>query len=169
MPSMMPMPMPMPGQMGGGWPMSSGPMTDLGSIQGAGPTGQRLLQSIRNNPTTAPSGYCYRGVKNHMRSIGVNLTGGSAYQAAGQLANNPRFREIRVSRDQLRQLPAGAVVVWDRDPNNRSSGGGKQHGHISISDGRGNEIADRPRRQMTNYGPRFRVFIPRDTPGGGGQ
>lgn len=83
--------------------------------------------------------------------------------AADQLANDRRFREVRVSRDQLRSLPAGAVVVWDRDSANRSpSGAGKIHGHISIATGDGREAADRIRPQMTNYGPRFRVFIPAD-------
>jgi hypothetical protein len=106
-------------------------------------------------------------VKSHLARVGVNLTGCSAYQAADQLARNPRFTEVRVSRQQLRSLPAGAVVVWDRDPSNHSSGGGKQHGHISISDGQGHEYSDKPRNQMTNYGPRYRVFVPRDGQGTG--
>lgn len=176
MPSMMPMPMPMPGpgQPGWGgqpsWPMSTGPMMDVGSMRGAGPTGQALLNSMRNTPVPPGCcpGYCYRGVKHHLRQVGVNLQGGSAYQAADQLARNPRFREVRVSRDQLRSLPAGAVVVWDRDPSNRGKGG-KLHGHISIADGNGREFSDKPRAQMTNYGPRYRVFIPRDTPNAGQQ
>lgn len=176
MPSMLPLPMPMPmPQSGGGygpngyggqnsWPLSSGPLSDVGAFANTGPTGQSLLQSMRNRPIPpgCSPGYCYRGVKAHLRTIGVNLQGNSAFQAADQLAQNPKFAEVRVSRDQLRSLPAGAVVVWDRDPSNRSSGGGKRHGHISISDGRGHEYSDKPRNQMTNYGPRFRVFVPRD-------
>ncbi len=147
--------------------MSTGPMTDIGSMRGAGPTGQALLQSMRDNPFPpgARCGLCFRGVKHHLRQVGVNLHGGSAFMAADQLARHPRFQEIRVSRDQLRSLPAGAIVVWDKDPSNRSRNGGKEHGHISIADGRGHEFSDKPRNQMTNYGPRFRVFIPRDTPG----
>ena len=156
----MPMPMPMPGgfpNMGGYPPFSGGhnaPPISPGAMHNATPTGQRLLQSIRNCPTPASPGYCYRGVKQHMRQVGVNLTGGSAYQAADQLAQRPdRFREVTVSRAQLKQLPPGAVVVWNRSP-------GKPHGHISIATGDGREASDRIRNQMTNRQASYRVFIP---------
>lgn len=117
---------------------------------------QSLMRSIRNNPVPprCSPGYCYRGVKHHLRQIGVNLTGGSAYMAADQLAATGRFREVRVERSQLRSLPAGAVVVWNR-------GNGRRHGHISIAMGDGREASDRVRRQIVNYPNSFRVFIPR--------
>ena len=120
--------------------------------------GSRLASSIRNRPVppNCRPGYCYRGVKHHLRQVGVNLTGGSAYMAADQLARSGRFREVRVSRQQLRSLPAGAVVVWDRNPS-----AGKRHGHISIATGDGREASDRIRRQSVNYPSRHRVFIPR--------
>ena len=158
----MPMPMPMPGYppMGGYPPFSGGhnaPPIGPGALRNATPTGRRLAQSIMNSPVppNCRPGYCYRGVKHHLRQVGVNLTGGSAYQAADQLAQRPdRFREVSVSRDQLRQLPPGAVVVW-----NRSSG--KPHGHISIATGDGREASDKIRNQITNRAASYRVFIPR--------
>lgn len=158
----MPMPMPMPGYppMGGYPPFSGGhnaPPIGPGALRNATPTGRRLAQSIMNRPVppNCRPGYCYRGVKHHLRQVGVNLTGGSAYQAADQLAQRPdRFREVSVSRDQLRQLPPGAVVVW-----NRSSG--KPHGHISIATGDGREASDKIRNQITNRAASYRVFIPR--------
>lgn len=142
--------LPMSGRMATG----DGPQQAMGSGTNSA-VGSALLQSINRNPVPpgCRPGYCYRGVKHHLRQIGVNLTGGSAYQAADQLANSDRFREVQVSREQLRSLPAGAVVVWNR-------GNGRRHGHISIAMGDGREASDRIRRQITNYPNSFRVFIP---------
>lgn len=130
--------------------------TSLNGVQANQGVASTLLNSIRANPVPprCRPGYCYRGVKHHLRQIGVNLTGGSAYQAADQLARSGRFREVQVDRSQLRSLPAGAVVVWNR-------GNGRRHGHISISMGDGREASDRIRNQITNYPNSFRVFIPR--------
>ena len=159
----MPMPMPMPGgypPMGGYPPFSGGhnaPPIAPGALRNATPTGRRLAQSIMNRPVppNCRPGYCYRGVKHHLRQVGVNLQGGSAYQAADQLAQRPdRFREVSVSRDQLRQLPPGAVVVWNRSA-------GKPHGHISFAPGDGREASDKIRNQITNRPASYRVFIPR--------
>jgi hypothetical protein len=85
----------------------------------------------------------------------VQLTGGSAYQAADQLARSDRFREVSVSPDQLRSLPPGAVVVWgrtDRSP----------HGHISVALGNGQEASDHIQTQMTSLrgAQNYRVFVP---------
>jgi hypothetical protein len=129
--------------------------TSAGNLQSNSNVASTLLNSIHRSPVPprCRPGYCYRGVKHHLRQIGVNLTGGSAYQAADQLASSGRFREVQVSRGQLRSLPAGAVVVWNR-------GNGRRHGHISIATGDGREASDRIRRQITNYPNSYRVFLP---------
>lgn len=98
---------------------------------------------------------CYRFVKEGLAAEGVNLTGRHAYMAADQLAVNPNFEEVRVNRDQLDDLPAGAVVVWDR--NLRAN---HPSGHISVSLGDGREVSDRIRPQTTAYRSTFRVFLP---------
>lgn len=145
---------------GGGMPMNApaggAAPASLNGVQVDRGAASTLMNSIRNNPVPprCRPGYCYRGVKHHLRQIGVNLTGGSAYQAADQLARSGRFREVQVPRSQLRSLPAGAVVVWNR-------GNGRRHGHISIAMGDGREASDRVRRQITNYPNSFRVFVPR--------
>lgn len=142
------------GQPGGGPWGPSGPLPGLGPSNSNNPITRTVMNSIRQNPTVAQPGYCYRGVKHHLNKAGVNLTGGSAYMAADQLARDNRFQEIRVPRDQLRNLPEGAIVVWNR-------GAGKPHGHISIATGDGREASDRIRNQMTNYPTQHRVFVPR--------
>jgi hypothetical protein len=128
-----------------------------GDVSGSD-TGCRLADAAERVPGEMCSrgGHCYHGVKMALNSIGVNLAGSSAYMAADQLAGNSQFREVSVSCQQLPSLPRGAVVVWGRQGNHPD-------GHISIADGRGNEYSDKVRRQMTNYGQSYRVFIPTDS------
>lgn len=85
---------------------------------------------------------------------GVTLTGRHAYMAANQLARSSKFKEIQVAPQDLPKLPAGAVVVWGK--------GSSKSGHISIADGKGNEISDFVGRQMTSHygGAKPRVFLP---------
>ena len=99
-------------------------------------------------------GYCYSAAADAIESVvGRFLWGASAYMAADQLAGHSRFFEVSVS--DLRELPAGAVVVWAR--------GTSAHGHISIALGNGREASDHVDYQMTYHygGGRARVFYPR--------
>ncbi len=98
-------------------------------------------------------GYCYNAAADAIEAIvGRFLWGASAYLAADQLAAHPRFTEVSV--DDLRTLPAGAIVVWGR--------GSSAHGHISIALGDGREASDHIASQMTYHygGARARVFYP---------
>jgi hypothetical protein len=120
-------------------------------------TGDRLAASANRVANRMGSvGYCYRGVKAAIRdATGVQLQGGSAYQAANQLSSSGRFREVSVSPSELRRLPPGAVVVWgqtDRSP----------HGHISVALGDGREASDHVQTQMTSLrgAQNYRVFLP---------
>lgn len=101
------------------------------------------------------TGYCYHYVAKALEAyMGHFLNGLHAYMAADQLAASGRFKEIRVPANRLPLLPAGAVVVWDK--------GSSPSGHISIADGKGNEISDHIQPQMTAHrGSRsYRVFLP---------
>lgn len=110
-------------------------------------------------------GLCYTGVGLALEKAGVEVTGFSAYMAAEQLEKHPDFREIKIKASQLPQLPAGAVVVWDRSPNSDEwrLGRGYAHGHISIADGKGHEMSDYIDQQRTSYyaSNSFRVFLPK--------
>lgn len=103
-------------------------------------------------------GYCYRGVIRSLAKMGITgLTGGSAYMAADQLAKRSDFTEVKVSKADLKNLPAGAVVVWNRTADNS-----KPHGHISISLGDGREASDHLTNQYQSCGDgTFRVFLPK--------
>lgn len=82
------------------------------------------------------------------------LEGMHAYMAADYLAGNPDFKELKVPASKLGSLPAGAIVVWDK--------GHSVSGHISIADGKGNEISDHISPQMLSHygGAGARVFLP---------
>jgi peptidoglycan hydrolase-like protein with peptidoglycan-binding domain len=110
-------------------------------------------------------GRCALGVNNALTSLGVQGLG-HAYQKAEQLANNPRFREVNVSANDLTRLPPGAVVVWGRSA-------AKPYGHVSVALGGGREASDHIQRQITGgrygtdfgrgpdpQGRQFRVFLP---------
>lgn len=116
--------------------------------------GQNLAHyAISQN--TGGTGYCYQYVAQaiHAHLPGF-LSGNHAYLAADQLANSPHFKEVAISPEQLTLLPAGAVVVWSQ--------GSSESGHISIADGRGNEVSDHIGPQMRSHygGGVARVFVP---------
>lgn len=142
------------GGTGGGGSVSgaSGPTVNPSDIKGAG-WGADLARYAGAN-ANGPGGWCYKWVGQALRKFGVNVSGASAYMAADQLAKNSKFREVQVAPKDLKKLPAGAVVVWNK-------GAGHPHGHISIALGNGKEASDKLRDQITNYGTSVRVFIPK--------
>jgi len=115
--------------------------------------GASLANDAKNHAVTGAGGWCYKYVAQALARHGVSVSGASAYMAADQLATKKEFREVKVSQADLKKLPAGAIVVWNR-------GNGHQHGHISISLGDGREVSDLVRNQTTNYGTSYRVFLP---------
>jgi len=131
--------------------------TNMDSVGSSSPTGTKLAQAAAavSSPNSRGGG-CYGAVaKAVVKATGLQLSGKSAYMAADQLASSDKFVEIKVSKEQLPSLPAGAVVVWDR-------GKGHVHGHISVASGNGTEFSDKDRKQITSYGTNFRVFVPKD-------
>jgi hypothetical protein len=101
-------------------------------------------------------GNCYASVADAVdAAVGRFLYGMSAYMAAGQLAKHPRFEEVRVSGQQLRELPAGAVVVWGKTA-------ASPDGHISVALGDGREASDHidVQRLSLRGDSQPRVFLP---------
>jgi hypothetical protein len=160
------------------------PDTDAAQPTGPRPTatdfGNSLVASARNvDRSMDNSGKCLKGVRLTLEGAGVQLrdprTGGnlnSAYQAADVLANQhrDRFTEMTpASRNDLRNLPPGAIVVWDRnpDPGLRAANpsNGYSHGHIEVI-GEGGQAYSDGRQSwgvtMNNNGRYggFRVFLP---------
>lgn len=132
--------------------------TDAANIGKGSALGKQLAQTAYQHATdgTGDGGHCFRNVAQDLAKYGINTSGASAYMAADQLASNPKVQEIKgVTAEQLKTLPAGAIVVWAANPKN-------PHGHISISMGDGKEASDIMRNQITNLnGSSFRVFMPK--------
>lgn len=141
--------------------------------------GRRIWESAQQTARQrSPRGLCMQGVRQTLDRIGINIRDQngnnlrSAYMAADALATRyqDQFTEMHpVSRSQLRSLPPGAIVVWDRnpDPSRRAANpsNGYSHGHIEIIGPNGQAVSDG--RQpwgitMNNNGRYggFRVFLP---------
>jgi len=131
--------------------------------------GQKLLetgQQVAREMGTA--GWCLAGVnKATERAFGVTLWGESAFMVDDVLRGSDKFKEIKnVKVSDLKKMPAGTIVVWDRSPNlaNRKLGGGWAHGHIAILDGKGNEYSDHKRKMFAPHyagGGILGVFVPK--------
>lgn len=145
------------GSSGGGTPSVGGSDAPVATNSDFGkvPAWGAALARDAEKHGTGSGGLCFRYVRQALERAGVKGVGGaSAYMGADQLARNPKFREVQVAEKDLPKLPAGAVVVWDR-------GNGHEHGHISIALGNGQEVSDVKRKQITGYGTKHRVFLPK--------
>lgn len=106
-------------------------------------------------------GQCAFGVETALGKLGINFTG-HAYQLKAQLDANKRFKLVQVSDEQMKNLPAGAVTVHDRNPANARMGKGALYGHVEVSLGNGQAASDYVGKQMVNHyagGKRY-VYIP---------
>jgi len=147
--------MEMPGGVSlGATPISAQNLSRLQAEDYQSSRGLKFAQTALNQ-STGGTGYCYQYVAQAIhQNIPAFLWGEHAYMAADQLAASPAFRELSVSQQELNVLPAGTVVVWNK--------GSSASGHISIADGRGNEISDHIAPQMLSHygGGSYRVFLP---------
>ena len=132
---------------------AGGASVNPSDLQGGSELGKKIAADAQNT-ATGSGGYCFKYVSETLRKFGINTSGASAYMAADQLAKNPKVKEVNVSPQDFKKLPAGAIVVWDK-------GAGHEHGHISVALGNGKEASDVIRDQITNYGTKPRVFIPK--------
>lgn len=104
--------------------------------------------------------WCYHGVKDSLSKAGLNngeITGGSAYQARGVLSNHNKFTPVTVDKKDLKNLPAGCVIVWNPFTDRK----GKYHkdGHIAITLGDGREASDHVQNLV--IGETYSVFVPK--------
>ena len=133
---------------------SGGTAVDPSQFQGGTDTGRRLAAAALKESTDgdSPGGYCARDVGEALRSIGMGVARGDAWTKAEVLANDKRFKEIKVAPNEIDRLPPGAIIVWDKGP-------GLPYGHISIALGDGREASDKLRKQM-HLKTSYRVFMP---------
>lgn len=134
---------------------ASAPTADLSTVKGT-EFGKKFAQQAEKTARRINTpGLCLKGVNDTMEAMGIPVQReAAAYMALDNFRSNKRFREVKASKDQLKSLPAGAVVIWDKGP-------GLPYGHISVALGNGREASSTVRNQLqlrTNY----HVFLPRE-------
>lgn len=98
--------------------------------------------------------YCARHVKEAIASAGLGeVKPGHAYNLAGILDDNKNFKEISTDGLDLKSLPAGCVLVYDKGVSGYSS----QYGHTEITIGDGTAGSG---GITNNIRKGARVFIP---------
>lgn len=119
-----------------------------------------IANKVANQTNTV--GYCAAGVVDALEEANFTKSGearaGAAYEIAPKLRKSSNFKEVSVSREDLQNLPAGCVVVWDASE-------GHQYGHITVTLGKdenGNpkEASDHVQGLITNRNANFTVFVP---------
>ncbi len=85
------------------------------------------------------TGYCARYVKKAIAKAGLgDYTSGHAYQMPKIMASNKNFKEISTSKIDVKDLPAGCVLVYNRG----SQGYSSEYGHTEITTGDGRAVSD---------------------------
>ena len=108
-------------------------------------------------------GKCAQAFNDATISLGMASERGHAYQKIAQLDKNKNFEDITSqykTAEDLKNLPRGAVVVWDKSAE-------KEYGHVSVALGDGREISDHVQNQITGadskgrrYGA-YHVYMPK--------
>lgn len=114
--------------------------------------GKLLTQDILGHIENKSTGWCAKYVKNSLARTGLgNYEKGDAYQCADILAHNSNFKEINVKGNDLKSLPEGCIIVYNRNQNSK-------YGHIEVSLGNGEAASDF--RGKINPSNDVRVFAP---------
>ena len=131
---------------------------DVSSEDYNGKIGKRLVRIAEKNINKrgAGTGLCAMGVRLALEDVlGEKFEKEDAYKWSKTLKERADFEKIQVKSSDLKKLPAGAIVVWGKTKES-------PHGHISIADGKGNEISDHKDKQKTDLRghKNFEVFVP---------
>ncbi len=118
---------------------------------------ERLAKTAEANARrTNTIGWCARGSNNALEQANLakgETRAGSACMVANKLYNHENFEKINVSRGDLKNLPAGCIIVWQ-------ASSGHPHGHMAITLGNGNEASDHIQKINANRQANFSVFVP---------
>ena len=130
--------------------LPSGSLTALGYNAQKG----QKLANIAIKNTVGFTGYCATYAKRDIGQAGLGkYESGHAFQCDDILRRNPNFKEISSAGLDLKKLPAGCVLVYERGVSGYSS----SYGHIEITDGQGGARSD---GKTNNIRPGAKVFIP---------
>lgn len=116
--------------------------------------GQKLAQTALKN-SVGWKGYCATYVKNAIQESNLGeYKKGHAYQMPEILRNNKNFKEISPDTVDVKDLPAGCVLVYGKG----KQGYNKSYGHTEITTGDGRAVSDGITKNL--YKKPTAVFIP---------
>ena len=130
--------------------LPAGSLTSLGYNAQKG----QKLANIAIKNTIGFTGQCATYAKRDIEQAGLGkYESGHAYQCDDILRKNPNFKEISTAGLDLKKLPAGCVLVYEKGV----SGYSNSYGHIEITDGQGGARSD---GKTNNIRAGAKVFIP---------
>lgn len=116
--------------------------------------------AYQNALATNTRGWCARGVMDAAEKSGIVGKGetrvASAYQADPILENNKNFEKVGVSRDNILNLPAGCILVFQNSEQH-------VHGHITVTLGNNKAASDHIedlKRILETHPEEVTVFVP---------
>lgn len=97
---------------------------------------------------------CARYVKNAIVEAGLGkYENGHGYQMASIMRRNKNFKEVSPTAYDVKSLPAGCILVFDRG----AQGYNKKYGHVEITTGDGRAVSDGITRNLKQP---TAVFVP---------
>lgn len=117
------------------------------------PKGQALAAAAEKSLTNGGSAFD-NVIEAVDKTFGSFIYGSAPYMVPRQLNQHPDFREVKVPRDALKNLPAGAITIWGRTLE-------EPYGDISIALGDGREVGSRiqPSGSERDANHSFRTFV----------
>ena len=113
------------------------------------------LAKIALNRSVGWTGYCAAYVKSAIQEANLGAYKyGHAYQMPSILRNNSNFKEISPEGVDVGKLPAGCVLVYDKN----TEGYSKKYGHTEITTGDGRAVSDGITKNL--YKKPSSIFIP---------
>ena len=101
--------------------------------------GERLARYALQHAKSKSTSYCASYVKQAIANVGLGTyQNGHAYQMTNILRNNSHFKEISPSSVNVKDLPAGCVIVFNKGTYNYSD----KYGHVEITTGDGRAVSD---------------------------
>ena len=117
--------------------------------------GQKLAKDIANH-SVGFTGSCSRYVREGLQRTRLyNGHKGSAYLMGDILAQNKNFQEVSPSSVNLKNLPAGCILVYNKG----AAGYSSQDGHIEVTLGNGTACSDGLTRNIRSTN-NMRIFVP---------
>lgn len=127
---------------------SNASLTDYNSSKG------KKLAEIALKNSTGWSGYCAKFVKKAIKEADLgNYVSGHAYQMTDILKNNSNFKQISPDHIDVKDLPAGCILVFNRG----EKGYSEQYGHVEITTNDGRGVSDGISKELKQPNA---IFIP---------